>query len=250
MQFTHEGHSIAETSGVKEKDRYNEAWATGEYLPLIGLQYTRCLYLCFFFRDYEKILDVGCGTGAAVVYHRVIGEKEAYGIDFAEPAQKVWKQCNADKWCQIADAKNIPYKDNTFDIVTCTDMLEHVPEEDTDRVLSEILRVTKKDIMLSVSLIPAKYKMPQDGSEPHICLKEPYWWVEKMGKMGYRFHMIPYFNHTLMIYAKKDENQYRRYKSLQQSLLYLPHERQIYTGRISDGLYVPKLVRKSRRAVA
>jgi SAM-dependent methyltransferase len=222
---------------MNEVERYNQAWETGDYDPMIGLLYTRCLYRTFFFDDYNTILDVGCGTGAAVRYHREIGEKEAYGIDFAEPATKFWDKLQVKDWCTVASAEDIPYKDNTFDMVTCTDVLEHIPESSVVKVLQEMLRVGK-NFFFTVALVPAKHKMPHDGSEPHICLKPAVWWIKTMGEAGYRFPTTPYVaRFTLMVRARKVENQHRRDKSLQQKLLYLPNERQIQRVYFPNRVY-------------
>ena len=189
---------------MTEAERYDKAWATGNYEPLIGLLYTLCLYRTRYFDEYEKILDVGCGIGAAVKYHREIGGKESWGIDFAKSAIDTWKKCDTDKYCMVASAEAIPFRDNYFDMVTCTEMLEHIPEESVVNVLKEMFRVCKNDLFLTVALFQAKHKMPHDGSEPHICLKPAQWWVETVVDIGYRFTSMPYVgNFTLFMQARK-----------------------------------------------
>jgi SAM-dependent methyltransferase len=186
-----------------EQERYNAAWATGDYKPLVGLYYVRLLYKSGFFNDCKTLLDVGCGTGAAVKYHREIGGIESYGIDFAEPAKDTWKELGIEDYCSVASAEDIPYPSNKFDMVTCTDMLEHVPEENVSKVFNEMWRVGDKDFLFIVALKPALSKMPHDGSEPHICLKDPQWWVDMAGKAGFRFKREPYVTNILVMEARK-----------------------------------------------
>jgi len=190
-------------TGMTEANRYDDAWATGDYNPMVGMYYVRCLYRDDYFAKCKNLLDVGCGTGAAVRYHREIGGIEAYGIDFAQQAIDTWKQFLVDKFCFVGAAEDIPFKDNAFDFVTCTDMLEHIPEENVPRVLKEMFRVGRDRFFFAVSLAPANVKMPHDGSEPHVCLKEPEWWVEQIGRVGYRYPVSPYVTNLLVIKARK-----------------------------------------------
>jgi hypothetical protein len=51
----------------------------------------------------------------------------------------------------IADARNIPYEDRSFDLVMCCEMIEHVPPEDHERVIRELIRVARKVVFLTSS---------------------------------------------------------------------------------------------------
>ncbi len=48
----------------------------------------------------------------------------------------------------VASADNIPLRDNAYDIVTCIDMLEHVPRRIRNKVVREIVRVASKAVFL------------------------------------------------------------------------------------------------------
>ena len=60
---------------------------------------------------HDKVLDVGCGIGAFVTGLRKSGI-EAYGIDAAEVLERLWNK----DYLFLADASDIPFADNTFDI--------------------------------------------------------------------------------------------------------------------------------------
>jgi len=50
----------------------------------------------------------------------------------------------------IASATNLPIKDQSFDCICAFQMLEHLPYNDSLKVFSEMVRVTKKNIVISL----------------------------------------------------------------------------------------------------
>lgn len=47
---------------------------------------------------------------------------------------------------------NLPYEDNSFDLVFSADVLEHIHPEEADIVISELIRVSRRHIFMSISL--------------------------------------------------------------------------------------------------
>jgi ubiquinone/menaquinone biosynthesis C-methylase UbiE len=86
-----------------------------------------------------RILDIGCGTGAMLDQLDPFGE--VIGADFAEQALGFCRQ-RGDKYALArSDARRLPFKSNTFDVVTAMDIVEHI---DNDKAaMSEIFRVLK-----------------------------------------------------------------------------------------------------------
>lgn len=87
-----------------------------------------------------KILDAGCGPGAALLYLSAFGD--VVGIDISDVALKFAKKRGKVKKGTVTA---IPFKDNSFDLVTCLDVLYHAWVEDNDKAISELYRVIKKD---------------------------------------------------------------------------------------------------------
>jgi 2-polyprenyl-6-hydroxyphenyl methylase/3-demethylubiquinone-9 3-methyltransferase len=91
-----------------------------------------------------KALDVGCGGGFSCEFMAQRGVLVS-GIDqsakciAAAQEHAISKNFKIDY--QQAFAENIPYGNNTFDVVICVDVLEHVA--DVDKTVSEIYRVLK-----------------------------------------------------------------------------------------------------------
>jgi len=89
-------------------------------------------------------LDIGCGGGILAEEFATMGF-HVVGIDPSEQSLAAAKQHAQSMGLAIdyhqGTGESIPYADNTFPLVYCCDVLEHV--RDLPRVISEIYRVTK-----------------------------------------------------------------------------------------------------------
>ena len=93
----------------------------------------------------DTFLDVGCGNGERTIRiakHFQIDLMKTYGLDSNE---KQIIECRNTLNAEIVDLEvtDIPYEDNTFDLVICNQVLEHL--KNYKKVVLEIIRVTKKN---------------------------------------------------------------------------------------------------------
>jgi len=90
----------------------------------------------------RRILDVGCEAGYVSIRMAKKGA-DVHSFDICEEALKVFKKKKEARGINIfyAAAQKIPLKDNSFDYVVCTEVIEHMPQ--LDKVFSEIKRVLK-----------------------------------------------------------------------------------------------------------
>ncbi len=98
--------------------------------------------------DTKTILDVGCGNGAFI--NRLAHEfperfEKIVGLD---PCREALTYVKTEKVNE--NINGIPFEANSFDLVSCLEVLEHLPQQDFEKGLSEIQRVSKKYILLSV----------------------------------------------------------------------------------------------------
>jgi ubiquinone/menaquinone biosynthesis C-methylase UbiE len=141
-----------------------------------------------------KILDVGFGLGYGLDILS-IKSREVNGVDIDV---KVLNYCTNTlvgknprlKILKIFDGYNLPFPDNTFDLVTCFDVIEHV--EDYYRLIKDMLRVSRKGVFLSTPNRRPEYTN-KDGSPKN------YWhlrgWnfeefdqiIRKFGRIGWNF---------------------------------------------------------------
>ena len=73
-----------------------------------------------------RILDVGCGTGANLLMLSQYGDAE--GVDISEDALAFCRERGLNRVRQGA-GEELPYDDNTFDLITAFDVVEHMDDD-------------------------------------------------------------------------------------------------------------------------
>jgi len=97
-------------------------------------------------RDYAPngpLLDVGCGMGDLLIN---FPRRRRHGIDISADYLRIARQRHLN--VTQAAAEDIPFPDDTFEVVVATDILEHV--FDLNAVARELVRVSRKFIIVRV----------------------------------------------------------------------------------------------------
>src|SRR5215211_7871921 len=115
----------------------------------------------------EKVLDVGCGTGtlAIEVQQRVGATGRVFGVDpgtkqIARARSKAARR-NLPIEFQIGVIEHLAFPDQTFDMVLCTLMMHHLPDDLKRQGLSEIARVLKP----GGRLVIADFERPKERQD-------------------------------------------------------------------------------------
>lgn len=105
----------------------------------------------------EDILDYGCGKST-------LAQNMPFNIQQYDPAIPKYSA-----------------KPHPADIVTCTDVLEHIEPDHLDDVLADLARLTRKVAFMVVATREAKKTLP-DGRNAHLIVEDGPWWFSKMIK--------------------------------------------------------------------
>jgi len=97
----------------------------------------------------QSMLDAGCGEGfVADVFLKAMPDVKITGFDVLEDSVKLAQQRNPRASFAAGDIYNIAHPDDSFDVVYCFEVLEHLHEP--DRALGELARVARSHVVLSV----------------------------------------------------------------------------------------------------
>lgn len=136
----------------------NAAEAYQAYLvPAIFQAMSRRLVVAADVRDGHRVLDVACGTGvvARAAARRVGADGSVVGVDINPGMLATAERASAEVTPAIefrqGDAAELPFEDDTFDVVLCEEALQFLP----DRVgaLSEMRRVAVPGGRVAVSVL-------------------------------------------------------------------------------------------------
>lgn len=131
------------------------------------------------------LLDFGCGKGTLKA-------------NFLEPGVRV-----AEYDPGIPGKHELPAE--RFDIVACTDVLEHVEPEQIDATLAWIAAHSAKATYLQVCCRPANETLP-DGRNAHLIVQPHNWWYETIRKFypngKFEWHEATYSFEAIIIPAR------------------------------------------------
>jgi SAM-dependent methyltransferase len=96
------------------------------------------------------MLDVGCGSGAYCEFAALNEVKLVVGIEL----NKSYLHSSKSISVMQADALNLPFRNDIFDVVVSFEVFEHLPSEEP--ALKEIARVMSGNAFLSIS-VPNKF---------------------------------------------------------------------------------------------
>ncbi|MEP6389787.1 MAG: class I SAM-dependent methyltransferase [Halioglobus sp.] len=128
----------------------------------------------------DRVLDLGCGEGRHAIAIYLEKDVHSVGVDLSvqdlsrarEKFEDFQRAEDASRELSLmsADALSLPFSNDTFDKIICSEVLEHIP--DYHSVLVEIQRILKPGGLLCVS-VPRRW--PEK-----IC-----WWLSE------EYHLVP-----------------------------------------------------------
>jgi len=93
-----------------------------------GTESERMKYYSSFISNYDfnSLLDVGCGKG--LLFDNIMGlnkSKLLVGVDLIKNRKGQYQHV-------VADASSLPFKNNTFSLVTAFSLIEHIPKTERE----------------------------------------------------------------------------------------------------------------------
>jgi SAM-dependent methyltransferase len=98
--------------------------------------------------DATSLLDVGCGNGAFLAF--VEGARPDLRVAGMERSDAARANPVCATGLAPGDMSALPFEDASWDVVTCLEVLEHLPWHAYDRAREELARVASRSVIVSV----------------------------------------------------------------------------------------------------
>lgn len=97
-----------------------------------------------------RILEIGCGIGNnLIILDRCVRCEEIVGIDISQESIEKVNMLNLKKTKVLSyDGRNIPFEEDSFDVVIIANVLHHIERKNHKEFLKEVYRVLKGKIFI------------------------------------------------------------------------------------------------------
>ena len=158
----------------RESAKYREMWSIPQYRVYSpGEDHLEAIERELDLSQGATILDLGCGTGRLTA--RLAERYQATGVDFAPN-------------CRDPEAEHVPFieanlwdlpADLTADYGVCCDVMEHIPPEMVDAVLSNIAKACRKSVFFRIEFTPDSMGA-LIGTPLHLSVQPEDWWSDAL----------------------------------------------------------------------
>jgi ubiquinone/menaquinone biosynthesis C-methylase UbiE len=124
-------------------------------------------------RDFENVLDIGCGTGLNLKWlERYAEASNIKGLDVEKTALDFCRK-RGENFLTQASATELPYADEAFDLVTSFDVLVQIPGAEKDeKAIAEMFRVLRPNGLAFVRV--AAYDWMRSGHDEALNTQRRY----------------------------------------------------------------------------
>jgi 2-polyprenyl-3-methyl-5-hydroxy-6-metoxy-1,4-benzoquinol methylase len=102
-------------------------------------------------------LEVGCGSGYYIKFLSDLGVENIIGVDISFDKLIYLKNLIPKSELIVCDAQHLPFRNNVFDLILCSEVIEHLP--DPGLILREISYSTRKLAVVSTPTKTTFYRL-------------------------------------------------------------------------------------------
>ena len=134
----------------------------------------------------KKLFDAGCGLGHFMTAFKDLGA-DSFGCDISFYSAETIVPKFGDHFfrTRLEDMKNVP--SNCYDILYCSSTLEHIPPENIEAAIKNMIRITKPGglMFMEADIKPNDERdMPEDS---HVNIQPWALWLSEFDRMIYEW---------------------------------------------------------------
>ncbi len=130
----------------------------------------------------KSLLDVGCGRGGSI--ERINRKRKLFsvGVDIFQPYLLHCRAAGFYDELVRCDVRLLPFGPDRFDIVLCSEVLEHLQRYEAERLINEIELIARRQVIIS-TLVGRCHQHEYDGN-PYQAHRSA-WTPEDFRQLGY-----------------------------------------------------------------
>ena len=132
----------------------------------------------------KSILDIGCGKGRPMRFINRHGCFFTVGVDGFEPYLDQCQRENSHSAFVLGDARALPFKEKSFDIVLCLQVLEHFDREEGSLLLNQMDRITKRQVLVTTDVGKCVQSQAIDGNP--LQVHKYVWSINELKELDYK----------------------------------------------------------------
>jgi len=133
----------------------------------------------------KTILDVGCGVGRPMKFFNKRKRFSTVGVDIFTPSLKECKKQGTHDDYILCDARSLPFRRDSFDVVISLEVLEHMEKKEGEQFLQSLEEIARRQVVISTPVgIYEQGVNPKDGN-PH-WVHQSTWEPAELKVKGYK----------------------------------------------------------------
>ena len=151
----------------------------------------------------KTLLDVGCGKGLVGRFITRSGKYLTVGAEIFKPDLKEARKNQSHNVFVQCDARSLPFRRESFDVVLCSEVLEHVDKPEGIKLIQDLENIARRKVLLSTpaGLLPTDPETNRAHEEENNPYQEHRagWRANELKALGYRVYS-PLFLHKVEKY--------------------------------------------------